>query len=122
MAREDTGNQLVRELEVRGHPRAGAFRAEWEAYLAQADDCGYGYDWTGAEEEVDNLLGAMQRATVDDRVTLTERGIHCPVHGIVEDALFRTESPAPCGCDWVWEWRYGQAVLVAVPHRDDPLA
>jgi len=60
--------------------------------------------------------------TRDDRVTLSARGVHCPVHGIVEDALFRTESPAPCGCDWVWEWRYGQAVLVAVPHRDDPLA
>jgi hypothetical protein len=58
----------------------------------------------------------------DDRVTLTANGAHCPVHGIVRGAEFAAQSPAPCGCDWVWEWEDGKTILVAVPHRDDPLS
>jgi hypothetical protein len=56
----------------------------------------------------------------DERVTLSAHGVHCPVHGIVEGAEYAAQSPAPCGCDW--EWEDGLTVLIAVPHRDDPLS
>jgi|GEM_PF-6632251 len=57
-----------------------------------------------------------------DKVKVTSQGVECPVHGVVQNAEYKSQTPAPCGCDWVWEVEYDnrdqRVVLIAVPHFD----
>lgn len=53
---------------------------------------------------------------MDNRVTIVPGGCRCPHCGVVKEAEYKAQDPAPCGCAWVWDESTG--LLIATPSRE----